>query len=122
MLETVRAYAALELSAAGERDDAMEGLVRYCIDESSLAAEGLVGHAQGEWLDRVRDDLENYRCALMWLIEGGRSSKHPVSSTGYSSSGSYVATPAKASSGTNGCSPFHRCRQPWNRGRWLERR
>ena len=73
MLETVRAYAAFELSAAGERDDAMEGLVRYCIDESSLAAEGLVGHAQGEWLDRVRDDLENYRCALMWLIEGGRS-------------------------------------------------
>ena len=31
MLETVRAYAALELAAAGERDDAMEGLVRYCI-------------------------------------------------------------------------------------------
>ena len=30
MLETVRAYAALELAAAGERDDAMEGLVRYC--------------------------------------------------------------------------------------------
>ena len=30
MLETVRAYAALELTAAGERDDAMEGLARYC--------------------------------------------------------------------------------------------
>jgi tetratricopeptide (TPR) repeat protein len=38
-----------------------------------LAAEGLVGSAQGEWLDRVRDDLENYRCALVWLIERGRS-------------------------------------------------
>ena len=73
MLETVRAYAALELSAASERDDAMEGLVRYCISESSLAAEGLVGPAQGEWLDRVRDDLENYRCALTWLIDRGRS-------------------------------------------------
>ena len=73
MLETVRAYAALELNAAGERDDAMEGLVRYCINESSLAAEGLVGSAQGEWLDRVRDDLENYRCALAWLIERGRA-------------------------------------------------
>jgi predicted ATPase len=73
MLETVRAYAALELNAAGERDDAMEGLVRYCISESSLAAEGLVGPGQGEWLDRVRDDLENYRCALTWLIERGRS-------------------------------------------------
>ena len=72
MLETVRAYAALELNAAGERDDAMEGLVQYCIVDSALAAEGLVGSAQGEWLDRVRDDLENYRCALSWLIERRR--------------------------------------------------
>jgi predicted ATPase/DNA-binding XRE family transcriptional regulator len=73
MLETVRAYAAVELNAAGERDDAMEGLVRYCATESRLAAEGLVDHAQGEWLDRVRDDLENYRSVLIWLIERGRS-------------------------------------------------
>jgi predicted ATPase/DNA-binding XRE family transcriptional regulator len=72
-LETVRAYAAAELNAAGERDDAMEGLVRYCATESRLAAEGLVNHAQGEWLDRVRDDLEHYRSVLIWLIERGRS-------------------------------------------------
>jgi predicted ATPase/DNA-binding XRE family transcriptional regulator len=72
MLETVRAYAALELCAAGERDDAMEGLVRYCTSEASLAAEGLVGPAQAEWLDRVREDLESYRGALTWLIEQRR--------------------------------------------------
>ena len=34
MLETVRAYAALELTATGERDEAMEGLARYCHDRS----------------------------------------------------------------------------------------
>jgi predicted ATPase len=34
MLETVRAYATLELTAAGEREDALEGLVRYCIGEA----------------------------------------------------------------------------------------
>src|SRR5207247_1091790 len=45
MLETVRAYAALELAAAGERDDALEGLVRYSTGEASLAAEGLIGPA-----------------------------------------------------------------------------
>ena len=72
MLETVRAYAALELTAAGERDDALEGLARYCTAEASLAAKGLVGPAQAEWLDRVRDDLESYRGALTWLIERGR--------------------------------------------------
>ena len=43
MLETVRAYAALELTAAGERDDALAGLARYCTAEAVLAAEGLVG-------------------------------------------------------------------------------
>jgi predicted ATPase/DNA-binding XRE family transcriptional regulator len=72
MLETVRAYAAIELAAAGERNDALEGLARYCIREASLAAEGMVGPEQAAWLDRVRDDLENYRGALGWLIERGR--------------------------------------------------
>jgi predicted ATPase/DNA-binding XRE family transcriptional regulator len=73
MLETVRAYAGLELTASGERDDALEGLARYCRNEASLAANGLIGPAQTEWLDRVRDDLENYRGALAWLVERGRA-------------------------------------------------
>jgi predicted ATPase/DNA-binding XRE family transcriptional regulator len=72
MLETVRAYAALELTSAGEREDAMEGLVRYCAAEASLAAEGLAGPAQLEWLDRVRGDLESYRGALASLIDHDR--------------------------------------------------
>ena len=58
MLETVRAYAALELTAAGERDEAMEGLAGYCTREAALASEGMIGLAQIEWLDRVRDELE----------------------------------------------------------------
>jgi predicted ATPase/DNA-binding XRE family transcriptional regulator len=72
MLETVRAYAALELATAGERDDALQGLVRYSIAEASLAAAGLIGPAQVEWLDRVREDLESYRAALAWLIDHDR--------------------------------------------------
>jgi hypothetical protein len=50
----------------------MEGLVRYCAVEASLAAEGLVGPEQGAWLDRVRDDLESYRGALTWLLDRDR--------------------------------------------------
>jgi predicted ATPase/DNA-binding XRE family transcriptional regulator len=72
MLETVRAYAVLELTSADERHDALEGLVRYSTAEASLAAEGLVGSAQVEWLDRVREDLESYRGALAWLIDHDR--------------------------------------------------
>jgi predicted ATPase/DNA-binding XRE family transcriptional regulator len=73
MLDTVRAYAARELTASGERHDAMEGLVRYTGSEAALAADGLVGPAQVEWLDRVREDLESYRAALAWLIDGNRA-------------------------------------------------
>jgi predicted ATPase/DNA-binding XRE family transcriptional regulator len=72
MLETVRAFGALALLEAGERDDAMEGLVRFTAGEAALAADGLVGPAQVEWLDRAREDLESYRAALAWLIDHGR--------------------------------------------------
>jgi hypothetical protein len=75
MLETVRAYAANELISSNERDAAMEGLVRYCTAEATLAAEGLVGPAQIEWLDRVREDLDSYRAALAWLIADGRGAE-----------------------------------------------
>ena len=71
MLETVRAYAALQLNAE-DRDDAFEGLVRYCRGEAALAAEGLVGPAQVDWLDRAREDLESYRSVLEWLLEQRR--------------------------------------------------
>jgi predicted ATPase/DNA-binding XRE family transcriptional regulator len=72
MLETVRAFAALELATSTERDDAMQGLAFYCESEAARAAVGLVGPTQVEWLNRVRDDLESYRAALAWLIERGR--------------------------------------------------
>jgi hypothetical protein len=75
MLDTMRAYATHELDAAGERDDALEGLARYCASEASLAAAGLVGPAQVPWLDRVREDLESYRVVLTWLIERRRSTE-----------------------------------------------
>jgi predicted ATPase len=78
MLETVRAYAALELTAAGERDDALEGLVRYITTEASLAAEGLVGPAQVEWLDRVRDDLESYELVLLLGHPRAYGRGHPL--------------------------------------------
>jgi len=75
MLETVRAYAALELASVGERDDALEGLVRYSAREAVLTAEGLAGPAQIEWLDRAREDLESHRTVLALLIERNRAAE-----------------------------------------------
>jgi predicted ATPase/DNA-binding XRE family transcriptional regulator len=73
MLETIRAYAATVLVASGERDAALEGLAAYCAREAAGASAGLVASSQVEWLDRVRDDLENYRATLAWLIERERA-------------------------------------------------
>ena len=73
MFETVRAFAAAELDAAGEREDAMDGLTRYCLREASLADQGLFGSDQIAWLDRTREDLRSYRAALGWLLEQGRA-------------------------------------------------
>ena len=75
MLETVRAYSAIQLAASGESDDAMEGLTRYCAIEAARAMEGTMGPAQVEWLDRVRDDLASYRVVLARLIEQVRSTE-----------------------------------------------
>jgi predicted ATPase/DNA-binding XRE family transcriptional regulator len=75
MLETVRAYATRELAASADLDDAMEGLAHYCTGEASLAFEGLAGPEQAEWLNRVHEDLENYRGALTWLIARGRAAE-----------------------------------------------
>ena len=75
MFETVRAYAMRELTAAGERDEALAGLVRYCTAEASRAESGLAGRAQVEWLNRVHDDLDSYRGALTWLIEHRRGAE-----------------------------------------------
>jgi len=82
MLETVRAYAALELIAAGERDEAMEGLAGYCTREAALASEGMTGLAQIEWLDRVRDELDSHRSAMAWLIEHTRPAETAAVATG----------------------------------------
>ena len=43
-----------------------EELARYCGGEAARAERGLIGPEQIEWLDRVRDDLDNYRGALTW--------------------------------------------------------
>jgi predicted ATPase/DNA-binding XRE family transcriptional regulator len=73
MLETVRAYVAAELVAAGEHDAAFEGLIQYALASATRAKEELVGSAQGIWLDHVRDDLETFRTAMRGLVERDRA-------------------------------------------------
>jgi predicted ATPase len=75
MFETVRAYAAQALATSAERDLALDGLARYCLREALQAEDGLTGPMQVEWLDRVRDDLDNFRLVLAWLLDHRRGAE-----------------------------------------------
>lgn len=75
MLETVRAYAAQALTLAAEHDEALDGLARYCLREATRAEVELVGPLQVEWLDRVLDNLDNFRSVLTWLLEHERAAE-----------------------------------------------
>jgi len=87
MLETVRAYAALELGASGEGDDALAGLARYCAAESADIAWGLMhfwlirGHAaEGlQWYEQILnlpslpatpESQALVGAAMMWYSQG----------------------------------------------------
>ncbi len=56
----------------GRRARRRPGGAGAILQRRSPAAGRDAGLAQAEWLDRVRDDLENYRIALTWLIEQAR--------------------------------------------------
>ena len=72
MLETVRAFAAHEVTVSGERENALAGLARYCTAEAARAAEELFGWRKpGMAGPRARRPGELPR-ALTWLIERGR--------------------------------------------------
>jgi len=79
MLETVRAYAVLELNVAGEHEDAMDGLCAIALPKPRSPPKGSSDLTQAEWLDRVQEDARLTAAALTWLIERGRPTKRPTS-------------------------------------------
>ena len=72
MLDTVRAFAAAACANAGEEREAAERLIHYCVRQSAAVRAGLPTHAEAEWLDRAREDLDNHRRAISLLLAGGR--------------------------------------------------
>ena len=69
ILETVRAYGTELTHRAGDGAESAGAIAPV-----SLLAQRARGTCAAQWLDRVRDDLENYRGALGRLIERRRPS------------------------------------------------
>ena len=69
MLETIRAYAARRLDAAGETDTLRERHAQAYLGLAQRAATHYLRHDQAEWLDRLVADDANLRLAMLWAIE-----------------------------------------------------
>lgn len=68
MLETIREYAAEQLTASGEGEEMARRHAGYYNDLAQRASLELTGPEQMRWLDRLEADRDNLRAALAWSL------------------------------------------------------
>ncbi|SCF37076.1 BTAD domain-containing putative transcriptional regulator [Micromonospora saelicesensis] len=68
MLETVREYGEARLDAAGTRDQAMAGLVRWAREQAVALAGRFIGPGQVEALHRCAAEQDNLVAGLRWAM------------------------------------------------------
>ncbi|MET8262337.1 BTAD domain-containing putative transcriptional regulator [Micromonospora sp. NPDC005553] len=71
MLETVREYGEARLDAAGDRDQAMTGLVRWAREQAVTLASRFIGPGQVEALHRCAAEQDNLVTGLRWAMGAG---------------------------------------------------
>ncbi|TDD52223.1 BTAD domain-containing putative transcriptional regulator [Saccharopolyspora elongata] len=71
MLETVRAFCAEKLAAAGEKDTLRSSHATYFVEFAESAAPRLHEAEQIDWLNRLDADHDNIIAALHWATESG---------------------------------------------------
>src|SRR5689334_15275156 len=72
MVEAIGEFGLEELALVGEEVRARDGHAGWVGELVGAAAEGLKGHAQLGWLDRLEAEQANIRAALGWLAERGQ--------------------------------------------------
>ena len=75
LLESVRAYAADKLAAAGETPWFQDRHRDWYLSLAEQAAPHLRGAEQVTWLARLTDDADNLRTALQWSIDQGDTNR-----------------------------------------------
>ncbi len=71
MLETIREYARERLEESGEADRVERWHAQYYVSLAETAEPRLRGPSQALWLDRLDEDLPNFRVALNGLLKTG---------------------------------------------------
>jgi non-specific serine/threonine protein kinase len=68
MLETIRAFAAIELGVTDTADLAREAHARVMLAVAEEGKAGLLGPDPARWSDLLEQEIENIRAALRWAI------------------------------------------------------
>jgi predicted ATPase len=71
LLETVREYAAMLLTAAGEFDDAQQRRLAWCVALAEQAAPLLHSAEQTRWLQRLEPERYNFFTAIHYAVGAG---------------------------------------------------
>jgi predicted ATPase len=66
MLETIREYAANVLEASAESEALRSQHLQFLTALAEEAHRGLRGASRTEWIERIREDIDNARAALSW--------------------------------------------------------
>ncbi|HEU5424912.1 MAG TPA: tetratricopeptide repeat protein, partial [Nitrolancea sp.] len=66
MLETIREFAAEQLAASGEGEDARSRHARFVVGMVERAEPELEGSGQAAWLDRLDAEHDDLRAAMVW--------------------------------------------------------
>jgi tetratricopeptide (TPR) repeat protein len=69
MLETIHEYAREKLQESGEAEVLRRHHAEYFLALAEAAEQQLSGTKLSEWLDRLEEELDNFRAALAWLLE-----------------------------------------------------
>lgn len=73
MLEMIRAFGLEQLEDHREVETTREAHANYFLSLAETAKPNLTGPTQGEWLDRLEAEHDNFRAALSWAEEEGRA-------------------------------------------------
>jgi predicted ATPase/DNA-binding NarL/FixJ family response regulator len=68
MLETIRAFAAIELGVTDTADLAREAHARVMLAVAEAGKAGLLGPDPARWSDLLEQEIENIRAALRWAV------------------------------------------------------
>ncbi len=71
MLETIREFALERLDQRSDADDVRRAHARYLLTLADAVWEGIKGTDQQHWIHTLREDLDNFRKALAWSLDGG---------------------------------------------------